>query len=100
IKIGVELEGEYIDSSLLNNPELWRDDSIVINADVRDVNMLGSGIPQAQVLIGGIPCTGASRAGAAKNGLNFAEEHESAGSLFFNYLEWVKATNPCIVVLE
>jgi len=56
VKVGVELEGDYIDSSLRNNPSLWRDDSIVINGDIRDVNILGSGIPQTDLLVGGIPC--------------------------------------------
>ena len=100
VKIAVELEGDYIDSSLRNNPELFREDSIVINGDIRDVNLLGTGIPQADLLCGGVPCTGASKAGAAKNGLTCAEEHETAGALFFNYIEWVKVTNPCVVVLE
>lgn len=100
VKIAVELEGDYIDSSLRNNPELFREDSIVINGDVREINILGNGIPQAEMLIGGVPCTGASRAGAAKNGLTCAEEHDTAGTLFFDYLEWVKVTNPAIVILE
>ncbi len=100
VKVAVELEGEYIDASLRNNPQLWRDDSIVINGDIRDVNILGSGIPQAEVCVAGVPCTGASRAGAAKNGLNCAEEHASAGTLFHDFLEWVKVTNPCFVILE
>lgn len=100
IKVAVELEGDYIDSSLRNNPELFRDDTIVINGDVREINILGNGVPQAELLIGGVPCTGASRAGAAKNGLTCAEEHDTAGTLFFDYLEWVKVTNPVIVILE
>lgn len=100
VKVAVELEGEYIDASLRNNPQLWRDDSIVINGDIRDVNILGNGIPQAEAIVSGIPCTGASRAGAAKNGLSCAEEHSTAGTLFYDFLEWVKVTNPCIVILE
>lgn len=100
VKIAVELEGEYIDSSLQNNPELWRDDSIVINGDIRDVNILGNGVPQVDIACGGVPCTGASKAGAARNGLSCAEEHDTAGTLFYDYLEWVKVTNPCIVLLE
>lgn len=100
VKIAVELEGDYIDASLRNNPELWRDDSIVINGDIRDVNIQGNGVPQTDVLVGGVPCTGASKSGAAKNGLKCAEEHSTAGALFFNYLEWVKTLNPALVILE
>ncbi|MCS7527241.1 DNA cytosine methyltransferase [Pseudomonas aeruginosa] len=100
VKIAVELEGDYIDASLRNNPELWRDDSIVINGDIRDVNILGNGVPQTDILVGGVPCTGASRSGAAKNNLSCAEEHSTAGALFFDYLEWVKVLNPALVILE
>ncbi|MFL1449284.1 DNA cytosine methyltransferase [Pseudomonas tritici] len=100
VKVAVELEGDYIDSSLRNNPELFNEESIVINGDIRDVNILGSGIPQSDMLIGGVPCTGASKSGASKLGLNCAEEHSTAGALFHDYLDWVKVMNPAIVVLE
>lgn len=100
VKIGVELEGSYIDASLVNNSELFTDETIVINGDVRDINLMGSGIPQVQLLYGGVPCTGASIAGAAKNKLSCAEEHSTAGTLFIDFIDWVKATNPAIVVLE
>jgi DNA (cytosine-5)-methyltransferase 1 len=100
VKVGVELEGSYIDASLVNNPELWREDSIVINGDVRDINLMGTGIPQAQLLWAGIPCTGASPAGVAKNKNACAEAHVTAGTLFIDFIDWVKATNPAIVVLE
>jgi DNA (cytosine-5)-methyltransferase 1 len=100
VKVGVELEGEYIDASLVNNPELWREESIVLNGDVRDINLMGSGIPQVQLLCAGVPCTGASIAGKAKNQLANAEEHSTAGTLFIDFIDWVKATNPAIVVLE
>jgi DNA (cytosine-5)-methyltransferase 1 len=100
VQVGVELESEYLEASLNNNPELWREESIVINGDIRDINLLGNGIPQAELFWGGVPCTGASKSGASKNKLSCAEEHSSAGTLFFDYLEFVKATNPAIVVLE
>lgn len=100
VKVAVEIDGDYLDSSLRNNSMLFRDDSTVINSDIRDVNLMGSGIPQADVLTGGVPCTGASKSGAAKNKLSCAEEHETAGTLFFDFLEWIKIFNPCIVLLE
>lgn len=37
IQVGVEIEGEYLDSSMRNNSELWTEDSIAIESDVRDV---------------------------------------------------------------
>ncbi|APC19406.1 DNA cytosine methyltransferase (plasmid) [Pseudomonas frederiksbergensis] len=99
VQVGVELEAEYLNASLRNNPDLWQADSIAICSDIRYVSLEGN-IPQSDILTGGVPCVGASKAGRAKNDLEFAEEHDSAGTLFFDYLAWVKATNPAIVVLE
>lgn len=99
IAVAVEIESKYLEASLANNPELWNDQSIVIESPIEAIN-LGKGSPQVDVLIGGVPCTGASRSGRSKLKLEFAESHEAAGAMFFSFLEFVKALNPAIVVLE
>lgn len=99
IQVGVEMESEYLDSSLRNNPDLWQSDSIAINSDIQDL-CLGATIPQLDVVVGGVPCSGASVSGRAKNKLKMAEDHSSAGSLFYDYLEFIKASNPAMVLLE
>ena len=99
IQVGVEIESEYLDSSLRNNPDLWTSDSIAINSDIQDL-CLGATVPQLDLVVGGVPCTGASVSGRAKNKLKMAEDHSSAGSLFYDYLEFVKASNPALVLLE
>jgi DNA (cytosine-5)-methyltransferase 1 len=100
VQVGVELESEFIDASLRNNPELWTEESTIIQGDIREINLLGGNIPQCDAIFAGIPCTGASRAGASKNKLSCAEEHSEAGSMFVDFLDWVKASNPGIVVIE
>ncbi len=105
IAVAVEMEGKYLDASLRNNTELWDDKSIVIESPIQSVN-LSRKPPQVDLLVGGIPCTGASRAGRSKNKLwggeigGHAESHESAGALFFNFLQFVEALNPAMVVIE
>lgn len=99
VMVAVEMESVYLDASLRNNPELFTDESYAINSDIRDVSLMGS-VPQLDLCYGGVPCTGASRSGMSKNGLEFAEEHSEAGALFFDYLEFIKASNPAIAVLE
>ncbi len=99
IQVGVELDSNYLDASLRNNPELWTEDSIAINTDIRDLTLAGD-VPQLDVLTAGIPCTGASRSGRAKNKIQNAEEHSSAGTLFIDFLDFVKASNPAICVIE
>lgn len=99
IQVGVELESEYLDTSLRNNSELWTEDSIAICSDIRDVN-LGDNIPDISILISGIPCTGASKSGRTKNTLEFAEDHDEAGALYIDFLNWVRVANPAIAVIE
>lgn len=99
IQVGVEIESEYLDASLRNNPQIWTEDSIAISSDVRDV-YLGENSPEVCILIGGIPCTGASKSGKAKNKLKCAEDHDEAGALYIDYLNWVRAVNPAIAVIE
>lgn len=99
VGIAVEVESKYLDSSLLNNPELWSEDSIVINAPIESVNVMNNSI-ESDICIAGIPCTGASKSGRSKNKLKFAESHDSAGSLFFSFLQFVQAVNPSIVIIE
>ncbi|HDQ4405503.1 TPA: DNA cytosine methyltransferase [Pseudomonas aeruginosa] len=99
VKVAVELSSVYLSSSLRNNPELWQPDSVVIQSDIRDTNWRNSA-PACDVLVAGIPCNAASKAGISKNELEFAEEHDDAGTLFVDFLEGVKASNPALIVAE
>jgi DNA (cytosine-5)-methyltransferase 1 len=100
VKLAVEMESEYIDSSLRNNPELWREDSTVVTGDIRELNVMGASIPQCDLAWGGVPCSGASKSGASKLQLSCAEEHEGAGSMFYYFLDLVRAMNPAICLIE
>lgn len=99
LAIAIELEGKYLDASRRNNPELWDDDSIAIESPVQFVPM-NKNPPPVDIVIGGIPCTGASKAGKSKNKLEYAESHEAAGAMFFSFLQIVQTLNPAAVVLE
>lgn len=99
VAVAVEIEAQYLDSSLRNNPELWSEDSCVIESPVEAVS-LSRRPTQVDFVIGGIPCTGASKAGRAKNKLDFAESHSAAGAMFFNFLQFVSAMNPACVLIE
>jgi DNA (cytosine-5)-methyltransferase 1 len=99
VQVAIEMSQVYLSSSLRNNPELFTRESIVICSDIRDLNIQHNP-PTCNVLLAGLPCVGASRAGMAKNGLEFAEEHEDAGAMFFSVLEAIKAMNPIVALLE
>lgn len=98
----VEIEGDYIDASLQQNP-LHQSGTRTIQADLMDVAVdpaLVSHPDGIDILIAGLPCTGASQAGKAARGHEHAEDHPDAGHLFIGFLEIVAAINPAIVILE
>jgi DNA (cytosine-5)-methyltransferase 1 len=99
VAVAVELEQKYLDSSLRNNPELWDENSTVIESPIQAVS-INRNPPQVDILAGGVPCTGASKSGRSKNKLEFAESHEAAGAMFFNFLQFVEVLNPSIVLIE
>ncbi len=99
VAVAVEMDSRYIDSSLENNPELWTDRSVVIDSPIQAADIAMSA-PSVDVLVAGIPCTGASKSGRSKNKLEFAESHPDAGAMFFHFLQFVQALNPAIVVIE
>ena len=99
LAVAVEWEGKYLDASLTNNPELWDDESIVIESPVQSVNLAKNGL-QVDLLVGGIPCTGSSLSGRSKNHLKHAESHVDAGAMFYSFLQFVEILNPSIVLIE
>ncbi len=93
-----ELESRFLGSSTQNNGHLWEDDTIFLHSPIEDLDL--SRACELDVVLAGIPCTGASLSGRASKKLKFAEQHETAGALFFSLLEFVKATNAAMVVME
>ena len=57
-------------------------------------------VPKVDMLVAGISCSGASRAGRAKRGANHAEAHPEVGHLVVAFLAIIAKTNPAVVVLE
>lgn len=93
----VEIEGKYLDCSQENNP-IWDDQSIAIEAPMEDVEF--DRLKYCEILVAGLPCTGASLAGRTKNKLKNAEEHCTAGALFLTFIDAIKALQPAVVLLE
>lgn len=98
LAFAVELEEKYLETSMRNNP-VWDKDSIAICAPMEEVEY--HLLDRVEGIIAGIPCTGASLSGRAKNGLKLgAEEHETAGALFVAYLTAISVLQPAFLVLE
>ncbi|MBB1390176.1 DNA cytosine methyltransferase [Shewanella sp. SG44-6] len=97
--MAVEIEPAYLESSIRNNTMLWHSDSIVIQSAIEDVTFSEKS-EQYQLLSVGLPCLGASKAGRSKGKLTFAEDHDTAGAIFFYALNAINYLNPAIVIIE
>ena len=53
-----------------------------------------------RIFVAGIPCTGTSLAGRAKNGLATPEEHARVGHLFLTVAHWIRLHRPDTVIFE
>jgi DNA (cytosine-5)-methyltransferase 1 len=57
-------------------------------------------LPKVDVLVTGIPCSGASVSGRSKNGIACAEQHPEVGHLVVPYIMLVNKFNPSVAVVE
>ncbi len=93
----VELEARYLAVAAKAHPEAstWHG-----SAGVWHPAEISAPRGAIRAFLGGVPCTGASRAGLSKNGLSCAEEHPDVGYLFLPTLHYIRLHKPEIVVLE
>lgn len=97
VQVAVELEQKYLESSLKNNGHLFNQSTVFFEGSIEHFNPRGV---QADIICAGIPCTGASLSGRAKNKLVFAEDHDTAGALFYYVLNAVTSMNAGVVLIE
>lgn len=98
VQVAVEKERKFLDISIDRQPELFESESLLIEASIEDLCL--SNAPKCEIVVAGLPCTGASISGKTKNRLAHAEDHAEAGPLFFYFLNWVQVTEPGIIIIE
>lgn len=98
VSVAVEIESQYLDASLTNNPELWDTGSVAVHSGIQYLNLMGD--YRLDGVCAGIPCLGASISGRSKLKLAFAEDHESAGACFYWFLAFVQSVAPSFVIIE
>lgn len=97
-----EIDAELMEHSSTVN-EVWDSETIGIGAGMQEAvqdEWLMQRLPQIDVLAVGIPCSGASKAGAAKRKLELMESHPEVGHLAASFLMMVQKTQPAVVVVE
>jgi DNA (cytosine-5)-methyltransferase 1 len=97
LAFAVEIDQDAIDIAASRNPA-WDAGTMAVHAPLEQVPT--ELLPQCDILVAGLPCTGASKSGKAKNRIRLAEDHASAGALVVPFLQVVKHSKPVLVLLE
>lgn len=96
MSMAFEFDGQYLEHALRNNP-IFTARTRTIEGDAFDA--FDVDVPEVDVLIAGIPCTGASSAGRASTKVHVPEAHPQ-GSCFQDFLLLVRRSNPALIVIE
>lgn len=100
VKLVVETEKMYLESFLSNQADMLADDALIFNSKIEDIDLDEVEDFKLDLLLCTLPCTAASKAGRTKNALEFAEQHESAGSCFYYALNFIKKFQVANIVME
>lgn len=97
-----EIREDCVDHMAERNPVVDAD-TIHVQAPMQELAFDAaamSRLPEVDLVIGGIPCSGASRAGKAQRGSSHAEAHPEVGHLVVAFLSIIAKVNPAAIVLE
>jgi DNA (cytosine-5)-methyltransferase 1 len=97
-----EIDADLMACSKANN-DIWRDDTRGYTVPMQELvqdKFLCDRMPRVDFVEAGIPCSGASKAGASKRGLECAEAHPEVGHLVLPALMLVQTLQPAIVLIE
>ena len=87
----------------IEHNDAWSADTMAVAMPMQEAaqdDWLLDRLPKLEVLEMGLPCSGASRAGASKRGLSMMEDHPEVGHLVFSALVILNKTQPAVVLLE
>ena len=93
----VDLESKYLQSAI-DNIACIDNDTIIIESMIEEVEPVL--IEPVDILNISIPCTGHSKSGKAKNKLNMAEDHKTAGTSILGLINIIPFFNPSIIINE
>ena len=97
-----EIRPELLEHAALHN-DAWSDETMVLAAPMQELAFDERGmahIPKVDILEMGLPCSGASKAGRSKRGLEHPEAHPHVGHLVVAALVIVNKSNAAVVLLE
>jgi len=97
LSFAIECDEQTLNHNAERNPS-WSKTTIPIVSPLEDVDTRD--LPKVDIVIAGLPCTGASVSGISKNKLKNPEEHKLAGHLVYPFLETIFKVSPSTVVFE
>ena len=102
LAVAVEIDEELIEHAAAHNPVVTASTRIYntpMQELVQDRDSMAE-LPAVDLLVAGIPCSGASISGKSKLGLATAEDHPEVGHLVVPYLMLVNQFQPAVAVIE
>ena len=98
-----EIEADFVELARAQHPATQDDGVMFLTAPMQEAALdpwLMARLPQVDLLEAGLPCSGASRAGAAKRRLPMMEAHPQVGHLVASAILFIAAMQPAVFVLE
>ncbi len=102
LAMAVEIDGDLLDHAARHNPVVTANTKLY-NAPMQELvqdHDAMKELPKVDILVTGIPCSGASISGKSKLGLSCAEDHPEVGHLVVPYLMLVNQLQPAVAVVE
>lgn len=97
-----EMDPDLVDHAAVCNP-LVTASTVLANAPMQEAvadRWLLDRVGHVDILEAGIPCSGASRAGVSKRGLQKMEDHPLVGHLVAAVIQWIAALQPAVFIAE
>lgn len=97
-----EIREDCMEHAIEHN-RIFDEETITLTAPMQELAFDGwamSQLPEVDLFVAGIPCSGASMAGRTKLKLAHPEDHPDVGGLIVPFLAIVAKVNPAVVVLE
>lgn len=97
-----EIREELLEHARIHN-DAWSEETVPYAAPMQELAFDERGlatVPRTEIMEMGIPCSGNSRAGKSKRGLDHAEGHPLVGHLVVSTLMILNRANPAVIVFE
>ena len=97
-----EIDADLVEHATQANPVVT-DRTMLLAAPMQELvqdEAVMASLPKTEVLVAGIPCSGASKSGKSKNGIQIMEQHPEVGHLAASFLMMLQRLQPAVGVIE